>query len=246
MRQGSNGRRPRGRPNRKQHGSPGRSNTFDSSGPEGRIRGNAHQVYEKYLGLARDAASAGDRIAAEAFYQHAEHYFRIVNDSTDPGPAEGSAEARERSEARGRQQRAGNGSREPRVNGNNAQPQVEFPGEVAGAETTAAGIAAPKAADEASDNADAAAGKSRQAGDADGQETGRRRSEGSRTRRRGRPPRAAADTKEATPPAAAEPEMAPASKDGDEVVGKTNEKKARIRTVEKSQAYFSCRYFCNG
>ena len=89
MRQGSNsGRRPRGRTNRKQHGGGGggqpRTHTFDSNGPDGRVRGNARQVYEKYLTLARDASSAGDRIAAEAYYQYAEHYFRILNDSTDP------------------------------------------------------------------------------------------------------------------------------------------------------------------
>jgi hypothetical protein len=90
MRQGSNnGRRPRGRPQRKQHGGgggPQRHGNFDSSGPEGRIRGNASQVYEKYIGLARDATSAGDRIAAETYYQHAEHYYRIVNARTDPRP----------------------------------------------------------------------------------------------------------------------------------------------------------------
>lgn len=89
MRQGSNsGRRPRGRTNRKQHGGGGggqsRTHTFDSNGPDGRVRGNARQVYEKYLTLARDATSAGDRVAAEAYYQHAEHYFRILSDSTDP------------------------------------------------------------------------------------------------------------------------------------------------------------------
>lgn len=86
MRQGSNnGRRPRGRTNRKQHGGgPSRPHTFDSNGPDGRVRGNARQVYEKYLTLARDAQSAGDRIAAEAYYQHAEHYFRILSDTTDP------------------------------------------------------------------------------------------------------------------------------------------------------------------
>jgi hypothetical protein len=86
MRQGSNGRRPRGRPQRKQHGSAPRQGNFDSSGPEGRIRGNAHQVYEKYIGLAHDATSAGDRIAAETYYQYAEHYYRIVNVRTDPKP----------------------------------------------------------------------------------------------------------------------------------------------------------------
>ena len=88
MRQGSNGRRPRGRPHRKQqqHGGATRHNSFDSNGPEGRIRGNAHQVYEKYLALARDALSSGDRILAETHYQRAEHYFRILNASTDPRP----------------------------------------------------------------------------------------------------------------------------------------------------------------
>jgi hypothetical protein len=88
MRQGSNGRRPRGRPHRKQqqHGGAPRHNSSDSNGPEGRIRGNAHQVYEKYLALARDALSSGDRISAETHYQRAEHYFRILNASTDPRP----------------------------------------------------------------------------------------------------------------------------------------------------------------
>ncbi len=86
MRQGSNVRRPRGRPHRKQHGAAPRHGNFDSSGPEGRIRGNAHQVYEKYIGLARDAVSMEDRIAAETYYQYAEHYYRIVNARTDSKP----------------------------------------------------------------------------------------------------------------------------------------------------------------
>jgi hypothetical protein len=53
--------------------------TFDSSGPGIKIRGNAYQVFERYVALAREAAAAGDRIAAENYYQHAEHYFRIMN-----------------------------------------------------------------------------------------------------------------------------------------------------------------------
>jgi Domain of unknown function (DUF4167) len=83
MRQGPNHRRSRGRGPRRPHNnnnnvSP-RSQTFDSAGPDVRIRGNAYQVLEKYLAMARDATSAGDRVAAENFYQHAEHYFRIVS-----------------------------------------------------------------------------------------------------------------------------------------------------------------------
>ncbi|MFZ2004386.1 MAG: DUF4167 domain-containing protein [Stellaceae bacterium] len=58
---------------------PHRSQTFDSNGPSVKIRGNAYQVFERYLALAREAQSSGDRIAAENFYQHAEHYFRVMN-----------------------------------------------------------------------------------------------------------------------------------------------------------------------
>lgn len=52
--------------------------TFDSNGPEIKIRGSASHVYEKYLQLARDANASGDRIMAESYLQHAEHYFRIL------------------------------------------------------------------------------------------------------------------------------------------------------------------------
>jgi hypothetical protein len=63
-----------GKPNK-----PQRNQTFDSSGPEVRVRGNAHQIFEKYQVLAREASTAGDRIAAESYYQHAEHYLRMIN-----------------------------------------------------------------------------------------------------------------------------------------------------------------------
>ena len=53
--------------------------TFDSSGPEIKIRGSAAHVYEKYLQMARDANSSGDRVMAENYLQHAEHYFRILS-----------------------------------------------------------------------------------------------------------------------------------------------------------------------
>ena len=83
MRPGNpNNRRQRGRPNnnngnrRPQHS---RNQTFDSNGPGVRIRGNAAQIYDKYIALARDASSAGDRVLAENLLQHAEHYFRILN-----------------------------------------------------------------------------------------------------------------------------------------------------------------------
>ncbi|MBN9557930.1 MAG: DUF4167 domain-containing protein [Alphaproteobacteria bacterium] len=52
--------------------------TYDSNGPEVKIRGSASHVYEKYLQLARDANASGDRVMAENYLQHAEHYFRIL------------------------------------------------------------------------------------------------------------------------------------------------------------------------
>jgi len=51
---------------------------YDSSGPDGKIRGSATQVYDKYVSLARDAQTSSDHVAAENYYQHAEHYYRIM------------------------------------------------------------------------------------------------------------------------------------------------------------------------
>lgn len=56
-----------------------RNHVFDSSGPEMRVRGTAQQLFDKYTQMARDAASSGDRVLGEAYYQHAEHYFRIIS-----------------------------------------------------------------------------------------------------------------------------------------------------------------------
>ncbi|MDR5652975.1 DUF4167 domain-containing protein [Ruixingdingia sedimenti] len=54
---------------------------FDSSGPEGKVRGTPQQIIEKYLVLARDAQLSNDRVAAENFMQHAEHYTRMLGEA---------------------------------------------------------------------------------------------------------------------------------------------------------------------
>src|SRR6202049_2623839 len=54
------------------------SRMYESNGPDVKIRGNASHIAEKYLQLARDAQSSGDPIAAENYYQHAEHYFLLI------------------------------------------------------------------------------------------------------------------------------------------------------------------------
>src|SRR6201995_4395993 len=51
---------------------------YESNGPDIKIRGTASHVAEKYVQLARDAQSSGDPVAAENYYQHAEHYFRMI------------------------------------------------------------------------------------------------------------------------------------------------------------------------
>jgi hypothetical protein len=58
---------------------PHRIQTFDSNGPNVKIRGNAYQVFERYVAMAREAQASGDRVSAENLYQHAEHYFRVMN-----------------------------------------------------------------------------------------------------------------------------------------------------------------------
>ena len=78
--QGQNSKRGRGRGRRNGGHNQvnfNRNTTFDSNGPEGRLRGNAQQLFEKYTALAYDANAAGERISAEAFTQYADHYYRI-------------------------------------------------------------------------------------------------------------------------------------------------------------------------
>lgn len=71
----ANVKRSRGR-GRKPGNNTNRS--YESNGPDVKIRGNAAHISEKYQQLARDAAASGDRIAAENYLQHAEHYYRLV------------------------------------------------------------------------------------------------------------------------------------------------------------------------
>ncbi len=54
---------------------------FDSSGPEGKVRGTPQQIIDKYLMLARDAQLSNDRVAEQAFLQHAEHYTRLLGEA---------------------------------------------------------------------------------------------------------------------------------------------------------------------
>jgi Domain of unknown function (DUF4167) len=81
---------------------------FDSSGPEGKVRGTPQQIIEKYTQLARDAQLSNDRVAAENFQQHAEHYTRLLGEAQrelDARREQQEREHRERQQARADQPR---------------------------------------------------------------------------------------------------------------------------------------------
>lgn len=84
---------------------------FDSSGPEGKVRGTPQQIIDKYLTLARDAQLSNDRVAEQSFLQHAEHYTRMLH--------EAQREQAERQQQQ-QQQRNGNGNG-AHANGQNGQ-----------------------------------------------------------------------------------------------------------------------------
>lgn len=95
---------------------------FDSSGPESKVRGTPQQIIEKYNQLARDAHLANDRVAAENFQQHAEHYARLL------GEAQREMDARrEQSEMQNRERsrEGGEPQSQSQPQGDEAQPDRE-------------------------------------------------------------------------------------------------------------------------
>jgi len=72
-------KRQRGRNRRNNNHNNNGNRSMESNGPDVKVRGTAKQIFEKYETLARDAASSGQRVKAENYRQHAEHYLRIVN-----------------------------------------------------------------------------------------------------------------------------------------------------------------------
>ncbi|MCX7559593.1 DUF4167 domain-containing protein [Sulfitobacter sp. F26204] len=111
----------RNRNNNNQGGGNVVNRVFDSSGPEGKVRGTPSQVIEKYNQLARDAQLSNDRVAAENFQQHAEHYLRMLSEAQreiDQRREEQERQNRERQAERDRE-RAERQEREANQQGNN-------------------------------------------------------------------------------------------------------------------------------
>ncbi len=99
-----------------------RNHVFDSTGPDLRLRGTAQQLFEKYLQLGRDATGGGDRVMAEAYFQHAEHYFRIIGAMNQAQQGQGQVQ-------NGAQQGQPNGYNQQRRYQQDDQPQEEGEGE---------------------------------------------------------------------------------------------------------------------
>ena len=111
--------------------------TYDSSGPEVKIRGAASHVYEKYLQLARDANSAGDRVMAENYLQHAEHYYRIMAAAAAQQAQYQAQQAAQRAAEGGGQQPQPGAQAQPQQNGGSAPSFSLSEGEEEGEEAEA-------------------------------------------------------------------------------------------------------------
>ena len=100
---------------------------FDSSGPEGKVRGTPQQIIEKYQQLHRDATLSNDRVAAENFAQHAEHYARMLGEAMKEQEARREAQEaqqRERQREREEQHAAKQAQREERQQSDETQPDA--------------------------------------------------------------------------------------------------------------------------
>lgn len=122
-----NNNRSRGRGGRKGPNTLTRS--YESNGPDVKVRGTAQHIAEKYQTLARDSLSAGDGVSAEAYFQHAEHYNRIIMTAQAQQNA-----AREEQNAAREEERRNAAQAQP----NNEQPVANPPAAEAGEEQQAA------------------------------------------------------------------------------------------------------------
>lgn len=116
MRQQNQKSRSRGRSRKPQNPM---SRNFESNGPDVKIRGNAAHIAEKYTTLARDCLSNGDRVIAENYLQHAEHYNRIVAAAQQ----QADVRAAEMAEKRESEQESSDENSEDR-NDNNSNPEA--------------------------------------------------------------------------------------------------------------------------
>ena len=136
--------RSRNKSNRNRPNSVGNvvNRVFDSSGPEGKVRGTPQQIIEKYNQLARDAQLANDRVATENFQQHAEHYLRLL------GEAQKEIDAKREQDAKREAQERENRERQAERDRERAQQQNQHNSDRGGD----GGVAQPDHADQGGDD----------------------------------------------------------------------------------------------
>ena len=127
MKNGQAARRSRGRSNSRSNNASQRYG--DQNRNEQRVRGNPPQLVEKYKSLAKDALSSGDRVLAENYFQHADHYLRLINERQGVKTAEAGdvkdTSAPENSARRPKKQRKQGGDEQPTAAANEADVNVE-------------------------------------------------------------------------------------------------------------------------
>ncbi len=148
---------------------------FDSSGPEGKVRGTPQQIIDKYNQLAADAQLGNDRVAAENFQQHAEHYTRLLS------------EAQRELEAKREQQDRQNRERQQQREQQKAQAAQEQQPELIDSSTEQPDVAAPDVVDFAAGSTESGL-----------VETPEGKKTGGRSPRRGRPKKAPAEKSQPT------------------------------------------------
>jgi hypothetical protein len=111
---------------------------FDSSGPEGKVRGTPQQIIDKYNQLARDAQLSGDRVNAENFQQHAEHYLRLLGAAQKEQDARREEQERQNRERQAERDRGRAKRQEREANG----------GEMVGDDAVSTGLEADQGGDD--------------------------------------------------------------------------------------------------
>lgn len=151
---------------------------YDSNGPDVRIRGTANQIYDKYLALARDASSSGDRVKAENYFQHAEHYFRLIRSmqAAPQSPMEtADMDAEQPSIGEGRDHSRENGAEPARPNG--AGSEEDSAGEASEARGERQAEASPEAGEQGEGGRRPRRRRPRRSPRSEGDEAGERESE---------------------------------------------------------------------
>lgn len=135
MRQASSSKRSRSKGgNRGGGGRNPLNRSYESNGPGGKIRGNPHQLYEKYLSMARDALSADDRVLSENLTQHADHYFRVILEAGNGKGQQDDANRQDAQKLDGQDTKGGqkDGGDSQRSRGNGADMTAEAEGQAQG------------------------------------------------------------------------------------------------------------------